>query len=84
MSVTSDIAKATGLFQQGVDLMDSVDSVGGLEVARNTLQDAMFELLDVKVALPPSDPMVARLDETVRRGNVYLDRLDVFIAEATG
>lgn len=84
MSVTSDIAKATGLFHQGVDLMDSANSVGGLEVARNMLQDAMFELLDVKVVLPPSDPMVARLDETVRRGSVYLDRLDVFIAEATG
>lgn len=84
MSVTPDIAKATGLFQQGVDLMDSVDSAGGLEVARNTLQDAMFELLDVKVVLPLGDPTVVRLDETVQRGNVYLDRLDVFIAEATG
>ncbi|GAB1812129.1 hypothetical protein [Mycobacterium sp. MUNTM1] len=84
MSVTSDIAKATGLFQQGVDLMDSADSVGGLEVARNMMQDAMFELLDVKVILRASDPMAARLEQTVRRGNVYLDRLDIFIAEATG
>ncbi|MGV0048771.1 hypothetical protein ACRU43_06025 [Mycobacterium colombiense] len=84
MSATSDIAKATGLFQHGVDLMDSADNVGGLVAARNTLQDAMFELLDVKVMLASSDPMVARLDETVRRGNVYLDGLDVFIDEATG
>ncbi|WP_156624005.1 hypothetical protein [Mycobacterium sp. 852002-40037_SCH5390672] len=84
MSVTSDIAKATGLFHQGVDLMDSASSVGDLVIARTMLQDAMFELLDVKVVLPSSDPMAARLDETVRRGNVYLDGLDVFISEATG
>ncbi len=83
MSVTSDIVKATGLFRQGVDLMDSASSVGGLMIARTMLQDAMFELLDAKVVLPPSDPTVARLDETVQRGNVYLERLDAFISEAT-
>lgn len=81
MSVASDIAKATGLFQQGVDLMDSTNSMGGLAVVQNTVQDNMFELLGVEGVLPPSVPKVAHRVETARRGNAYLD---VFGAEATG